>query len=542
MDEPIEEIKVTVIKPIPYDKRRGNPPFIIIRRNFDRFAEEMMAYVPRQRRRRVRRRIGRLRREIREIYQRYDRLQLYRREAPLRGFLNTYRIDGERGYDQRTFTQYIRPRVIRFLDERKKPLKMKLILTCRFKKGDDTNYGYFHTDVREITADDDLGEIYNLLISEILAKIDKFQNKGSGWQFEQVVSFDINVDPYTPLGGGSYIKTPKEIAGKQAIINVKNERDNKCFVWSVTSAAFPKKKDPQRIGIEMVKNAAKLNWKGIDFPTPLCQIARFEENNPYSINVYKWNGKSADIIRSSKAHADGKQCINLILFTKGSNTHYCWIKNMSALNSGQVNKHKGKMYYCRYCDNSFPSEVSLRKHEEYCSNHKAVKVKMPEKGTMLEFKNHQRSMRVPFVVYADFEAFPEGISTCTPNSDESYTNQYQKHTPCGFCYYIKCTNDELFPPVLRHYTITHEDESVGMVFVKTLERDIREIYQKFRYEKDMRITRKEERDFQFETVCHICEKPLSGDKVRDHCHLTGRYRGAAHNQCNLFTKYQSFTQ
>ena len=213
---------------------------------------------------------------------------------------------------------------------------------------------------------------------------------------------------------------------------------------------------------------------------------------------------------------------------------------MSALNSGQVNKYKGKRYYCRYCDSSFQSEESLQKHEEYCSNHKAVKVKMPEKGTMLEFKNHQRSMRVPFVVYADFEAFPEGISTCQPNSDESYTNQYQKHKPCGFCYYIKCIDDELFPPVLKHYTMTHEDENIGRVFVDYLEKDIRKIYQKFRYKKDMRITPIQERDFQFETVCHICEKPLSGDKVRDHCHLTGRYRGAAHNQCNLNFKLPTF--
>ena len=144
MDEPIEEINVPVMKPIPYDQRRGKPPFIIIRRNFNRFANEMMAYIPRPRRRIVRRRIERLRIEIRNIYQRYDRLKLYRIETPLRGFLNTYRINGERGYDQRTFTQYIRPRVIKFLSERKKPLKMKLIFTCRFKKGNDTNYGHFH--------------------------------------------------------------------------------------------------------------------------------------------------------------------------------------------------------------------------------------------------------------------------------------------------------------------------------------------------------------------------------------------------------------
>ena len=100
MDEPIEEINVPVMKPIPYDPRRGKPPFITIRRNFNRLADEMMAYVPRPRRRRVRRRIARLRREIREIYQRYGRLQLNIRERPLRGFLRTHRINGGEGFDQ----------------------------------------------------------------------------------------------------------------------------------------------------------------------------------------------------------------------------------------------------------------------------------------------------------------------------------------------------------------------------------------------------------------------------------------------------------
>ena len=424
-----------------------------------------------------------------------------------------------RGNDQRAFTHYVRPRVVRFLDERKKPYKMKLLLTCRYEKGIEIIDSYFHTDVRTITQDSNVGEIYDLLILEILAKIDEFQNKGSGWKFEQVVSFDINVDPYTPLGGGSYIKTPKELAGKHAIINVKNEMDNKCFMWAVTSAAFPKKKDPQRIGTVMRENAAKLNWEGIDFPTPLSQITRFEENNPYSINVYQWNGKSVDRIRSSKAHKEDKQCINLIVFTEGSNTHYCWIKNMSALNSSQINKYKGKRYYCKYCDSSFQSEESLQKHEEYCSSHKAVKVKMPKKGTMLDFKNYQRSMRVPFVVYADFESFTKPISTCSPSDDESYTMQYQKHEPCSYCYYIKCFDDEIFPPILRRYTITKKDVNVGGIFVRNLEADIKRIYKKFKWEKAMCTSPEEDYEYEEATVCHICNLPLQKDRVKDHCHL-----------------------
>ena len=36
-----------------------------------------------------------------------------------------------------------------------------------------------------------------------------------------------------------------------------------------------------------------------------------------------------------------------------------------------------------------------------------------------------------------------------------------------------------------------------------------------------------------EKVCYICKKEFINDKVRDHCHYTGKYRGAAHNTCNL---------
>ena len=54
---------------------------------------------------------------------------------------------------------------------------------------------------------------------------------------------------------------------------------------------------------------------------------------------------------------------------------------------------------------------------------------------------------------------------------------------------------------------------------------------------------KDQKDFQSATHCHICEKKLFRDKetnkilkVRDHCHFTGEYRGAAHNECNLKCK------
>ena len=51
--------------------------------------------------------------------------------------------------------------------------------------------------------------------------------------------------------------------------------------------------------------------------------------------------------------------------------------------------------------------------------------------------------------------------------------------------------------------------------------------------KDMIFGKEEAERFNKETKCWICKGELNDDKVRDHCHFTGRYREAAHNSCNL---------
>ena len=76
----------------------------------------------------------------------------------------------------------------------------------------------------------------------------------------------------------------------------------------------------------------------------------------------------------------------------------------------------------------------------------------------------------------------------------------------------------------------------------TLERIIKEIYNKFKFPERMIMTVHDKSVYDNSTPCHICNEELGKDKVRDHYHLSGKFRGAAHEVCNLKYKVSTFSQ
>ena len=162
---------------------------------------------------------------------------------------------------------------------------------------------------------------------------------------------------------------------------------------------------------------------------------------------------------------------------------------------------------------------------------------MPPQNTMLGFENYHKQLPIPFVVYADFECFTKPINTCSPNPEKSYNYKYQKHEPSGFCFYIKGIVPGIkFDPII--YTKTKDSDDISKIFVSKLAKVTNKIYNDF-YNRPipLKLTKQEQISFDKAETCHICKKELltdkGVDKVRDHCHFTGKYRGAAHNSCNL---------
>ena len=171
----------------------------------------------------------------------------------------------------------------------------------------------------------------------------------------------------------------------------------------------------------MRKQAESLNFKGIEFPMSLQAINKFERLNPeISVNAFGFDNISkVHPVRISKFKRQKE--IDLMLL---ENKHYCLVNSLSRLMSMQTSKHKCAIKLCQRCLNNFPYEKALEKHEEICQNHDAIKIVLPGKGSILEFKNHKHSMRVPIVVYADFESFTKPIDSCQPDPDRSFMKAY----------------------------------------------------------------------------------------------------------------------
>ena len=497
--------------------------------------------------------LRKLKKKIDDIYKRKRIFEVVESDSALRNFANVYTIDGKDGFDPQSFMDGARENITGLLRNNRNT-KVKLILKCyMISERDNLIKDFpFHSGIEINLEGTNENEIYTTMIDTILERIANLINGssggGSGWIFYKIIKLELHTVSYRPLRGNTWVSLPEELANKKAIINMKN-KDNKCFMWSVLRALNPKTNNPDRIDKELMEKEDTLNMKGIEYPVSLKEdrdISKFEKQNPeISITVLGFNEKDkVHTLRCSNHVYNRKHNVILLLIERDGVKHYCLVKNSSRLLSKQVSAHKEGTHFCFRCLNPFWSHKSLEKHWEYCKNHEAVKINMPEKGTIFKFKHHERSERVPFIIYADMEALIKEMQNCDPNPLNSYTKKYQKHEPISFSYYIKSFDDNVYKSKLRMYT----GEDAMEKFVDWIEDDVKDIANI--PDVEMIFGPDELDQFDNATKCWICKGEFDdtpdakgyrkGEKVRDHCHYTGRFRGAAHNFCNLKYKKPKF--
>ena len=273
-------------------------------------------------------------------------------------------------------------------------------------KGDNEpkEFAFHSKDLKLVLEGTDESELYNEMVDEIEEEIQKVQNaEGSGWEFLKVIKLVLHTTRWDPLNAGSYIDLPEALKNKHAIINMKNQ-DEECFKWCVLRALYPKDNHPERIDKDLKSKQDTLNMKGIRYPVNFRDIDRFESQNPeISITILGYNKDEWVYPLKISRYTGCEHDITLLLIKDGEKSHYCLVKNISALLQSQINNHKGICNICLNCFNGFKTPDSLNKHKEYCYNNECVKIVMPSSGTYLRFKNFPYSEKAPFAIYADFE-------------------------------------------------------------------------------------------------------------------------------------------
>ena len=189
------------------------------------------------------------------------------------------------------------------------------------------------------------------------------------------------------------------------------------------------------------------------------------------------------------------------------------------------------------CLQGFKEESSRNEHVGYCKDNESVRIEMPHKRPIVEYSDGQFQFKVPFIMYADFESILELISG--PGNDLRIltTRGINVHVLSGWCVCSEFAYGEVKDP-LKLY----RGKDCAKKFCDHIIGEARRLYKSFPEKPMEPLTKKQLKNYKKASSCHICYKPFKegNQKVRDHCHYSGIYRGAAHLLWNLQYKIPSY--
>ena len=160
---------------------------------------------------------------------------------------------------------------------------------------------------------------------------------------------------------------------------------------------------------------------------------------------------------------------------------------------------------------------------------------------ILKYNFGEKSLKFPAIIYAEVEFFLENMHSSRNNLEKPYTEKKTKHTPSGYLLFTNCS---------FHLTENKLECQKVKDCMERFCKDLRvHIMKIINYEKKERIppTNEDNEYYDMQKVSQICKKEFNTDKndknvfklyqkVKDHCHCTGKYKGAAHSICNLSYK------
>ena len=451
------------------------------------------------------------------------------------GNYSKYRIEGIEGMDVPTFFSKIRASIGNVLrkETSQRSIRCQTTTWLRFIKDNEYVDKAFNSRMTPVYMLSEMDTIVQEMVSHMAQQVDNPRLRDSKFTFDRILYMDINIHRLNLTRGASYIKLPDWLSKKKAIINPK-KLDNKCFKWAVIAGLRWEEigANPERISkLRRYKN--ELDWNEIAYPVSTKNISKFETRNRIGVNLLAISGRTIYICRKG---GDYEQKVNLMILEEDQKKHYVAVKSISRLLSSMNNKHKTAQYVCMNCLNGFKTQESRDNHYNYCASNEPVRIEMPDKNPIVRYSNGQHQFKVPFIMYADFESILEPIQGAKNNPNISSTRGINSQVPSGWCLHTKFDYGKVNNP-----TTQYRGADCVERFCEKIISEARRLYSSFPEVPILPLTKSQLKKHKTAKECHICFKEFKDKgKVRDHCHYTGVYRGAAHFGCNLQYKIPNY--
>ena len=189
-------------------------------------------------------------------------------------------------------------------------------------------------------------------------------------------------------------------------------------------------------------------------------------------------------------------------------------------------EHKEKKHFWMSCLQNFTTKEILNSHGERClliNDTQAVKYK----NGIIKFKHFNKQIPIPFKIYADSECLFKRVNI----NKDGYIKLYKKHIPNSIGAKLVCIDNKFTLPTKIFTGSNSIKEFIEWIFEQ--KNYYNQIINKH-FNKKLKMTIEKENNYQNSQNCWICYQKIikDKDKARDHCHITGKYRGAAQKKCN----------
>ena len=453
----------------------------------------------------------------------YDELKIIKTNNTFSGYAKTYEIEI---VDKRDVVVQLKASEISIVELFKdllielKGFKYQLtlkVLLSKIKNNGNTEYSpvYFNSLTKTVINSNEfkLDDCFN----EIIYRLENCISHGSGWLVEEIISQFLNVSSYLPLSGSTYIKLTVELQHPmKGLINIKNN-DSNCFMWCRVRHLNLNGAKLCRITKKGREISKGLNYSSVDFPVSRKDYSKIEVLNCINTNVFCYANKVVyPVYLSNKSFGDR---MDLLLISN----HYVYIKDFNRLMFNK-SRNKGKKWFCKSRLQCFSSQIILSKHCKDCLIVNGCQNIKLEKQ-FVKFKNFNRQIPIPFKIYA--ECLLKGVNCGINNDYFSYTSKYQDHIPSSFAYKVVCVDNKYSKDVVLYRDKNSVKKCLMSIFK---EYDYCTSVIKKHFNKNLVMTAEQNEGFERSNICWICSKliEIGDNKVTDHCHITGFYRGCAH--------------